>query len=53
MSVYQIQVNIYMFGTENWNILNGFPTFNVHKKYSPRFYTTLLLQVAEFWRKKM
>lgn len=32
MSVYQIQVNIYMFGTENWNILNGFPTFSVHKK---------------------
>lgn len=21
-----------MFGTENWNILNGFPTFSVHKK---------------------
>lgn len=54
MSVYQIQVNIYMFGTENLNILNGFPTFSVHKKeYSPQFYTTLLLQVAEFWRKKM
>lgn len=49
MSVYQIQVNIYMFGTENWNILNGFPTFSVHKKeYSLQFYTTLLLQVAEF-----
>lgn len=49
MSVYQIQVNIYMFGTENWNILNGFPTFSVHnKEYSPQFYTTLLLQVAEF-----
>lgn len=38
-----------MFGTENWNILNGFPTFSVHnKEYSPQFYTTLLLQVAEF-----
>lgn len=48
MSVYQIQVNIYMFGTENWNILNGFPTLSVHKKEYSLFYTTLLLQVAEF-----